>query len=303
MADEPTLLTSAATPEANAPPAADAPSTQDVPATEPASWHDTLPEDLKGDATLARYKTPEDAHRALLEARKLASKKAEGIIPPGEDATPEQVEAFQSKLRELRGVPTEDKIAEAYAVAAPEDAPEGYAIDPNFVGAFQKLAHDAGLAPAEFQKMAAGYMQMEVAAMTQTRADAKSRQDKAEAALVKEWRDAGEVPKEKFSQALKVAQALGLVGKDGKDNILGHLGNNTALIKALAENYGLIAEGRLKGGGHDNAGPAYTPQEALAKGKAMMADERYRNPQKRDPDYVREVDAFFEKHGKLMRQR
>lgn len=303
MADEQTLLTTGATPtEEVAATETVTAAAQEQPATQPAS-EDWRPESLRGEKALEKYKSPEDAYKALVEAQKLIGKKADPLAPPADDASQEERDAFSAKLRELRGVPAEDKVAEAYAIEVPEDAPEGYALSPELVGAFQGIAHKAGLAPAEFKELAAGYIQMEVQAITAARQEAKVRQEKAETTLVKEWQSAGLVPKEEFGNALKAAQALGLVSKDGKDNILGHLGNNTALIKALAENvYPLVAEGKLKGGATASQEPAYTPQEAMGKLRAMQADPRYRDTMKRDPDYVREVDAFAEKFGKLIRR-
>jgi hypothetical protein len=304
MADEPTLLTAAVTPTepvtAAETVAVEAPA-QNV--EQAAAVEDWRPESLRGEKTLEKYKSPEDAYKALVEAQKLIGKKADPLAPPAEDAPQEEKDAFSAKLRELRGVPAEDKVAEAYAVEVPEDAPEGYALSPELLGAFQGLAHKAGLAPAEFKELAAGYMAMEVQAIAAARQEAKVRQEKAETALVKEWQAADLVPKEQFSNALKAAQALGLVSKDGKESILGHLGNNTALIKALAsEVYPLVAEGKLKGGATASQEPAYTPQEAMGKLRAMQADPRYRDSMKRDPDYVREVDAFAEKFGRLIRR-
>lgn len=304
MADEPTLLTAAVTP--TEPVAAAETVAVEAPAQnveQAAAVEDWRPESLRGEKALEKYKSPEDAYKALVEAQKLIGKKADPLAPPADDAPQEEKDAFSAKLRELRGVPTEDKVAEAYAIEVPEDAPEGYALSPELVGAFQGLAHKAGLAPAEFKELAAGYVQMELQAIAAARQDAKVRQEKAETALVKEWQAADLVPKEQFGNALKAAQALGLVGKDGKESVLGHLGNNTALIKALASDvYPLVAEGKLKGGATASQEPAYTPQEAMGKLRAMQADPRYRDSMKRDPDYVREVDAFAEKFGKLIRR-
>lgn len=304
MADEQTLLTAAVTP--TEPVAAAETVAVEAPAQnveQAAAVEDWRPESLRGEKALEKYQSAEEAHRALVEAQKLIGKKADPFAPPADDAPQEEKDAFSAKLRELRGVPAEDKVAEAYAVEVPEDAPEGYALSPELVGAFQGLAHKAGLAPAEFKELAAGYVQMELQAIAAARQEAKVRQEKAETALVKEWQAADLVPKEQFSNALKAAQALGLVGKDGKESILGHLGNNTALIKALAsEVYPLVAEGKLKGGATASQEPAYTPQEAMGKLRAMQADPRYRDSMKRDPDYVREVDAFAAKFGKLIRR-
>jgi len=304
MADEPTLLTAAATPtvEVAAAETVAAGSTAQT-SEQTSAVEDWRPESLRGETALEKYKGPEDAFKALVEAQKLIGKKADPLAPPAEDAPQEEKDAFSAKLRELRGVPTEDKVAEAYAVEVPKNAPEGYAVNPELVGAFQGIAHKAGLAPAEFKELAAGYVQMEIQAIAAARQDAKARQEKAETALVKEWQTAGLVPKEEFGNALKAAQALGLVSRDGKESILGHLGNNTALIKALAsEVYPLVAEGKLKGGATASQGPIYTPREAMSKLQAMQADPRYRDAMKRDPDYVREVDAFAERYGKLIRR-
>jgi len=297
MSEEQTLLTQAAAPEVEAPVADSA-----APAAvqEVQDWR---PETLRGEKALEKYKSPEDAFKALVEAQKLIGKKADPLAPPAEDAPQEEKDAFNAKLRELRGVPSVDKVAEAYAVAAPDDAPEGYEISPDLMGAFQGLALEAGLAPAEFKRMAEGYMQMEIAQINAARAESKANQEKGQAELVKGWQAEGRVPKDEFSNALKAAQILGLVGKDGKDNLLGHLGNSTALVAALANAYPALGEAGLKGGATVSSQPLYTPKEAMDKGRAMLADPRYKDSRKRDPDFVREVDAFFEQHGKLIARR
>lgn len=304
MSDEQTMLTREAASEAPAQdaPAIDTPTATTggdataAPTTEPTSW---VPESLKAEKWTEKYKSTEDALKAFGEAQKLLGKRAEGIVPPGEDAKPEEVEAFNAKLRELRGVPDSP---EKYEVAAPEDAPEGYALDENIVGAFQKLAHEAGIAPAEFKRLADGYMQMEIAGITQARQQHREYVEKEEAALVKGWQDEGLQPKEMFTRATKAAQALGLLDKDGTTSLLSkHAQNHAPLLKALAENvYPLIAEGKLKGGAAPQTSEQYTPKEALEKGRAMMRDPRYSEPLKRDPEYVRQVEQFFEEHGAVI---
>jgi len=301
MSEEQTLLTQAAAPEEAAPAADPATTAQEAPAVaqEVQDWR---PEALRGEKALEKYNSPEDAFKALVEAQKLIGKKADPLAPPADDATQEEKDAFNAKLRELRGVPTPDKVAEAYAVEPPAEAPEGYEISPDLVGAFQGLALEAGLAPAEFKRMAEGYMQMEIAQINAVRAESKANQEKAQAELVKGWQAEGRVPKEEFSNALKAAQILGLVGKDGKNNLLGHLGNSTALVAALANAYPVLGEAGLKGGATISSQPAYTPKEALDKLQGMQRDPRYRDQMTRDPDFVREVDAFAARYGTLIRK-
>ena len=267
MTEETTLLTrgAASAEPATAAPAESAPEASTAAPSAPPSAdasQDWRPEALRGEKWTEKYKSLEDALKAFGEAQKLLGKRAEGLIPPGPEAKPEEVEAFNAKLRELRGIPTEpEKIAEAYAVKAPEGAPEGYAIDAAFVGAFQQLAFEAGVAPAEFQKLADGYMQMELQAMQAAR-DAGIRQAKEnEETLVKAWREEGQVPGEMFKAANAAVDALGL------RDLVDAPANSPAFIKAMAEKvYPLVAEGKLKGGAVASpSAPKMTQQEAMEK--------------------------------------
>ena len=126
MSEEQTLLTAAATaPETAAAADAGADAAQATQDTSAATQdaQDWRPESLRGEKALEKYQSAEEAHRALVEAQKLIGKKADPLAPPADDAPQEEKDAFSAKLRELRGVPAEDKVAEAYAVEVPEDAP------------------------------------------------------------------------------------------------------------------------------------------------------------------------------------
>src|SRR6185369_12579211 len=58
-------------------------------------WMAGLPDDLKGDATLTRYKSLDDLARGHLETKKLASSK---LIIPGDGATDEDWGKFYDAL-------------------------------------------------------------------------------------------------------------------------------------------------------------------------------------------------------------
>lgn len=291
MADEQTLLTRGAAPVEDTAVPAEQAQTEQAPEQKatPTASEDWRPESLRGEKALEKYKSPEDAYKALIEAQKLIGKKADPLAPPAEDAPQEEKDAFSAKLRELRGIPTEDKVAEAYAVAVPEGAPEGYAINPEFLERFQQRAFKAGMAPAEFRDLAQGYIEDEIAAM-QAAHEAGVRQAKEnEEALVKAWRDEGHVPGEMFKAANTAVDALGL------RDIVEAPANSPAFIKAMAEKvYPLIAEGKLKGGATASINePKMTEKEAMDKGRAMMRDPRWAG---NDPGYVAEVRAHFARH-------
>lgn len=299
MTEEGSLLTAGAeaAQASDTPPAATAAQTPAADASKSAEaaapkWTEALPDELKGAEVLGKYADQNAALKALVDAQKLLGKRAEGLVPPGEDAKPEEVEAFNAKLRELRGVPD---APDKYEVVVPEGAPEGYALDPGLVSYFQGIAHEAGMAPAEFTSMANAFMAREIESITAMRQQAVEGQKKAEAELVKQWQTEGLAPKEGFTRAHKAAQMLGLVGKDF--DLLGSLGNNTKLIAQLEKVYPTLSESGLKGGATSDSEPALTPKEALARGRAMMRDPRYADPARRDPVYVQEVEAHFAKHG------
>lgn len=111
-------------------------------------WTELLPEPLRADGTLGRYKSLEDASKALIEQHKTLSTRPAGLTVPGEGATPDQVAAF----REALGVPKD---------AASYELPEG--LDPEIALDFRTTAHRLGLAAGQVKDLAAWYQGMEQA--------------------------------------------------------------------------------------------------------------------------------------------
>ena len=96
--------------------------------TAPADWRATLPEAMRNDATLGRYKDVTAAAQGLIEQHKALSSGLTKI--PGKDAKPEEIAAFREKL----GVP---KDPAGYEFAA-HPTLDGGALD-TFKGIFHKL--------------------------------------------------------------------------------------------------------------------------------------------------------------------
>lgn len=97
-------------------------------------WMASLPDELKGDATLSRYQSLEELARGHVEARKVASSRI--ILPGGDD------EAGWTKFGEaLRPADPSE-----YAIGLPEGVdPAGPAA--KFADAFRAKAHEIGLPP------------------------------------------------------------------------------------------------------------------------------------------------------------
>lgn len=93
-------------------------------------WLATLPEELRGDATLSRYKTVDDLARGHVEAHKVAKSK---VMLPGADADDAAWAQFGQQLR-----PAE---AKDYDIPVPEGD------DGAFAEKFKAKAHEIGLPP------------------------------------------------------------------------------------------------------------------------------------------------------------
>ena len=91
MADESTTGTATADPPA----ATTATPSSATPAAPPSSWHESLPDGLKGDKTLRDFKDPASLAQSYLELKKWQS----GAIKiPGKDAKPEEIAAYHEKI-------------------------------------------------------------------------------------------------------------------------------------------------------------------------------------------------------------
>lgn len=105
------------------------------PATPPVSnWRDSLPDDIKGHATLANFKSVEELAKSHLEAQKLIGRK--GIIPPVEGASEEEISKFHNEL----GRP---ETVEGYKLENIK-LPEGVTVDENVKSEFLKAGHKEG---------------------------------------------------------------------------------------------------------------------------------------------------------------
>lgn len=118
-------------------------------------WQDSLPEALRGDETLATYKTPEDAHKALIETKRWARGRI--ALPNAED--PNSFAEFAGKVRPAKA---EDyKIATAEGEASP-------------IGeAFRSTFFDIGLHPIQAEKLTAAWNQYNADAVSRMQQEGK----------------------------------------------------------------------------------------------------------------------------------
>ena len=104
------------------------------------TWRDTLPEDLKADATLGKYKdVPALAAAHIALNKHLGSEK---LVIPGKNATEDDWKQVFSKL----GLPAEQKD---YVIKAKE----GTTIAPSFSEKFAEMAYKNGVLPKQAQAL------------------------------------------------------------------------------------------------------------------------------------------------------
>lgn len=108
-----------------------------------ASWRDTLPEGLKGDKGLEKFKDPGALAQSYLELEKSARA---SVKIPGKDATPEAIAAWREKI----GVP---KAPSDYTLTVP-DPKTGQTIDAKRWEAAVPFFHKHNFSQAQVQALA-----------------------------------------------------------------------------------------------------------------------------------------------------
>jgi hypothetical protein len=221
MADEnagtPAPETAAGNPTPNPEPKAEAPA---------ASW---IPQELRGSASLTKFKTAEDALKAYINLEGAFGKKFEEHLKP--DADP----AVQARIRAAMGVP---EAANGY-----EDVklPEGYEVNKELVGSFKETAYKAGLSKSQANALQEWFIGQHLDQNTSMAAQRAQERDAAMVELDKRWGAA---------KTRNVAMVQQLVAEHGGAELKAALdetgaGNNPAVLEFLARMAGKMAEDNL----------------------------------------------------------
>lgn len=270
-----TTLTAPAPTETEAPAAT--PSAPDntlvIDKTTPAGddWRATLPEDLKSDTYLARYKSPEDAFRALSSAQKTIS---QGLAKkPGPDAKPEEV----ARYRESLGVP---KVAAEYALDAHD-----LGIEPAVVDDIKGLLWKHGVPAEVATALVTDYVQWD-----------RARLDRVQ----QEWVQGIADLKAKWGQATfnrRATAGFRLMEQAAEDSGLGwdtvkafldtsRLGDHPILFQLL----GTIGERNLEDGIIHGEDPSRSPDLIRQRLDAIYNDKAHPFNQDGHPEHKKAVD-------------
>lgn len=225
--------------------------------TAPQDWTATLPEDVRGMVQNKGWRTPADAIGSYQNLEKLlgADKAGRALVPPKEDAPPEEWQAFYGKL----GRP---------------EAPDGYKIPvpEGDTGEFAKTAsawfHEAGLTTKQAEALASKWTEYAGGMMEQQQATFEQQAALDLQNLQKEWGPQFEAQSELARRAIREA---GLSAQEGQaiEKALG-LAKAAKVFAFLGKQF---AEAPMKGGeGASRGNFGGTPESAKARISALKAD-------------------------------
>lgn len=218
-------------------------------------WRSALPDDLKADPFLGRYKTQEEALRSIPQAQKTISA---GLVKrPGADAKPEDI----ARYRESIGVP---KDVAGYEIAAADLGLDAAALDE-----FKPLLLKHGI-PADAAK----------GLITDYAAWERARQDRTQQGWVQEIGEFKNQEPVKFNRM--ATAAFRLMEQAAEDSGLGwpvvkefldtsRLGDHPMLFRLL----GTIGERTLEEGIIHGDDPSQAPDIIAAKIKAIRDDPKH----------------------------
>ena len=241
------------------------------------TWMESLPEELREDATLKSIQDFPSMAKMLVSGQKMIG--ADKIMVPGKESTDEDWGKIFNKL----GRPEK---SDGYALAKPE-IPEGMPWDDKAVLAFQEAAHKTGLLPKQAKDLFDWYNGIVTDAYTGSQKATQEAYDGAVAALKKEW---GAAYDQKLELAESAVRAFG--GEEAIEEL--KLKNRPQLIKLFSNIGSQISEGKLKGMDGVN-----TPNEAQGQINAILGDPKHPYHIKGHPEHASAVNAMQELYKQI----
>lgn len=240
---------------------------------------DWIPEDLKGEKSLDAIKDVGGLAKSYVEAQKMIGG---SVRMPGEDATPEDWDAFHAKM----GRPGD---AAGYEFVKP-DLPEGVNWDEGMLDWFGKAAHSAGLSKAQAGALMNSWNEDQFSKAHSGQKDMKA----ALTGLQDDWGDKydGRVELglrgiERLLPAEEVTQLKGLLDSSG-------LGNHPLMLKFAYQVGNMLKEdGYIMGDGHGGVLGADAAKKKIADINADKSHAHWDETNPGHKDAVKEMGLLF----------
>jgi hypothetical protein len=218
------------------------------------SWIDDLPEDIRGEASLKLHKDVGSLAKSYISAQKMIG--ADKIPVPGKHSTPDEWKQIFAKL----GLP---ESPDKYEVKAQDG------FNPELLGKFKKMAHEAGILPQQAEKVLEMYSEVNKNALETFQSQKKAKVAEKMGSLQKEWGEA-------FDQEMQTAVAgmNSWISEEEKAWMKENgLNTDPTFIKLMNKLGKAAGEGKIKGGGTGGRmGGPIPPAEAQSKMQAIMGD-------------------------------
>ncbi len=218
-------------------------------------WKETIPEDIRNDASLKDVKDIASLAKGYVSAQKLIGSKI-GIPQEGDETA----------WNDLYGKLGRPEAPEKYQVKRPE-IPKGMTYNEDLEKQFLPVAHKAGLNTRQVNALIAWQTEM----MKQEAEQSKQGMKAAEDGLKKEWGN-------DYTNRISVAQRVvkDYAGQEVVDFLeKTKLGNNPAFIKFIYDiGSALVEDGAAPAKGVGNGG-GLTPEAAQQKIGALLADPQF----------------------------
>lgn len=253
-----------------------APPAQNNPPKEQA-WYESLPEELKSEASIKNFKDVQSLAKSYLNAQKMIG--AEKISIPGKHATEED---WQNVFKKLGLPESVDKYDVKFS--------DGVTIQEDFIKGFKEAALKAGVLPKQAQALASWFSDINKQSEETVAAEIKKNYETQVNNLKKEWGEA-------FNRNL--SRAHGVLNKFADKELIEYLettglGNDTRLVKLFASIGESFKEDSVINPGEFSA--AMTPKEALSEANKIMGDMGHPYNRADHPNHkkaVEEVQALF----------
>lgn len=249
----------------------------------PPDWRASLPDDVKGDPSLASIKDVGSLAKSYVHAQKLIG--TDKIAKPNDKWTPEQWRGFYKEL----GVPeTPDKYSLPEVKLA-----QGLTIESTKLDKFKKIFHDQGLTPKQVSAVMQAYMEDVNSDYTARTTGEQTARASAIAELKQEFG-------EKYDANLDIARSV--LKKFGSDQLLEKL-ENTGLANdpEIIRMFYTIGQGMMEDRA-SGSGDGLLVQEATAalqEINRLKGDTDFQRQlnSRNDPGHKAAVQRWTELHG------
>lgn len=262
-----------------------------------------LSEDNRKVAEAKGWTGPDKVDEMLSSYRGLEGKIGSAINLPGDDAKPEDRQAFFDKVSKAWTPEGPD----GYQFSLPDNLPENFAYDKDFASEAQKWFHDAKLSPTQAQFLHDKWVSTMAGAqgaLAQTEAERQEAQQtamqEAHKALQSDWGEAGtEGYKQALGKSIRVAEHLGIMDELTEAGIVSapdENGNRAVLRPAMVSKLPAIFDAIL---GEDSLGQGGVSTNPFADSTRNLTEQSniIRNDPSRAAALIRAAGGDPAKYG------